>query len=167
MEYFDILKQDGSISGKIAPKGTELLEDEYYLGVHAYIHNSKGEFLLQKRSMKKEFLPGGWDIHMGHVMAGETSKIAIKREIKEELGIEVNNLKFLKQIVWEKHNHFIDMYISCKDIDLSDLILQKSEVEDVKYVPRDEMIDLIRSMDYRPKEYRDVIENYVREISSV
>ncbi len=53
MEYFDVLNRDGSRSGKIAPKDEELLEGQYDLGAHAYIHNSKGEFLIQKRSKSR------------------------------------------------------------------------------------------------------------------
>lgn len=101
---------------------------------------------------------------MGHVMAGETSKVAIIREIHEELGVNLKDVTFIKRITWEKYNHFIDIYVVCKDIDTSDLVLQKSEVEDVKYISRDEMIKLIRSMDYRPEEYRIIMENYVREM---
>jgi 8-oxo-dGTP diphosphatase len=164
MEYFDILNKDGSSSGKTALKGELMSNEQYYLGVHAYIHNSKGEFLLQKRSQTKDFLPGGWDIHMGHVVAGETSETAIIREIHEELGIKIENIPFIKRITWEKHNHFIDIYAVCKDINICDLTLQISEVEDVKYISRNEMIKLIRSMDYRPEEYRIVMENYVRKI---
>jgi len=89
MEHFDILYEDGSLSGKKAKKGESLKQGQYYLGAHAYIHNSKGGFLLQQRSETKDFLPGGWDIHMGHVMAGETSEEAIIREIHEELGIKM------------------------------------------------------------------------------
>lgn len=162
MEYFDILNRDGSRSGKTAPKGAELEADQYDLGVHAYIFNSKGEFLLQKRAEDKEFLPGGWDIHMGHVMAGETSKMAIIREIYEELGIKVDNIEFIKRILWEKYNHFIDIYAVCKDVDISDLTLQESEVQEVKYISKDEMLKLIRAMDYRPEEYRNTMENYVK-----
>jgi hypothetical protein len=47
MEYFDILNRDGSNSGKIALKGELMSNDQYYLGVHAYIHNSKGEFIMR------------------------------------------------------------------------------------------------------------------------
>lgn len=60
---------------------------------------------------------------------------------------------------------YFDIFVVCKDISISDLILQKSEVEEVKYVSRDEMINLIRNMDYRPEEYRIVMENYVRGIN--
>lgn len=164
MECFDILNKDGSISGKIASKGQALSDGEYYLGVHAYIHNSNGEFLLQKRSLTKEFLPGGWDIHMGHVMAGETSKEAILREVHEELGLVLNDVTLMKRLVWEKYNHIIDIYIGCMNVDTSNLIIEKSEVEDIKYVSKEEMIELIRNMDYRPEEYRISVESYVREI---
>lgn len=165
MEYFDILERDGSKSGKIAPKDEELLEGEYDLGAHAYIHNSKGEFLIQKRAKTKQFLPGGWDIHMGHVMAGETSKEAIIREIHEELGIKIDDITFLKRVLWEKYNHFIDIFVLCKDINISDLTIQKSELDNVKFISAEQMINLIKSMDYRPEEYRIFMDDYVKEIN--
>ena len=164
MEYFDILNRDGSKSGKIAPKNEELLEGQYDLGAHAYIHNSKGEFLIQKRAKTKQFLPGGWDIHMGHVMVGETSKEAIIREIDEELGIKIDDIAFIKRVLWEKYNHFIDIFVLCKDTNISDLTIQKSELEDVKYISADEMIKLIDGMDYRPEEYRIIMKEYIRRI---
>lgn len=164
MEYFDILNRDGSKSDKIAPKDAPLEKGQYDLGVHAYIHNSKGDFLIQKRSKTKEFLPGEWDIHMGHVIAGEDSETAIAREIHEELGIKIDNITFIKRILWEKYQHFIDIYVVNKDIDIRDLTLQESEVDDVKYISRDEMIKLIRSMDYRPEEYRNTVEEYVKAL---
>lgn len=59
MEYFDILNRDGSKTGQIAPKDAPLSDNQYDLGVHAYIYNSNGEFLIQKRVDTKTFLPGG------------------------------------------------------------------------------------------------------------
>ena len=164
MEYFDILNKDGGRSGEVAIKGQKLLKGQYYLGAHAYIHNSNGDFLLQKRSESKSFLPGAWDIHMGHVISGETSKSAIIREINEEVGIKVKDLTFIKRIVWEKYNHIIDIFAVSKDIKITELTLQKSEVIDAKYFSRDEMINIIRNMHYRPKEYREVMEHYVMQL---
>lgn len=161
MEYFDILNKDGIPTGRVAPKGTDVFNDDYYLGVHAYLYNSKGEFLLQQRAKTKEFLPGGWDIHMGHVIAGETSKEAILREIREELGLNLNDITLVKRVCWEKYNHLIDIFIACIDVNLQDLVLQKSEVDNVKYVSKEEMLSLIKEMDYRPKEYRVAIKNYI------
>ncbi len=164
MEYFDILNKDGSISGKIAPKGVDLPEGQYYVGAHGYIHNSKGEFLIQKRADTKEFLPGGWDIHMGHVIAGETSEEAIIREIHEELGIQIEKPTLIKRVVWEEYNHFIDVFAICKDIDVSQVTIQKSEVQEVKYISKVEMLELTRNMYYRPEEYRIAMEDYIKKL---
>ena len=43
---------------------------------------------------------------------------------------------FIDRIVLEKYNHIIDVYAIVKEINLNDLVLQKSEVEDVKYISR-------------------------------
>jgi isopentenyldiphosphate isomerase len=165
MEYFDVLNRDGSKTGQIAPKDAPLADNQYDLGVHAYIYNSKEEFLIQKRVETKDFLPGGWDIHMGHVITGETSREAMLREIHEELGIKVHDITFIKRVLWEKYNHFFDIYVLCKDIDISNLTLQKSEVADIKYISKNEMLELISHMDYRPKEYRDAIWDYIKSIN--
>jgi len=164
MEYFDILNKDGSVSGLIAKKGDELSKGQYYLGVHIYIYNNNGEFLLQQRSRNKEFLPLGWDIHMGHVITGETSEQAIKREVLEEIGIAVENINCLGRVIWEVHNHMIDIYTLNQDINIEDIILQKSEVEAVKYVSKDEMLALIEKMDYRPLEYIEQVKSFVNGI---
>ncbi|KPJ73099.1 hypothetical protein AMJ48_02555 [Parcubacteria bacterium DG_74_1] len=47
----------------------------------------KGKILLLKRAM--EPFVGSWTLPGGHVEYGETVEKAIKREIKEELGISV------------------------------------------------------------------------------
>lgn len=164
MEYFDVLNKNGELTGEIAEKGCELLSHQFDLGVHLYIYNSKGEFLLQRRTFDKEFRPGGWDIHMGHVISGETSEAAMIRELSEELGIKVSELTLLKRFKWDKYNHFIDIYTLCMDIPLEDLVLQKSEVLSAKYVSTESMLELIDSMDYRPAEYVDCIRSYVQSI---
>jgi len=56
--------------------------------VHVLVFNSKGALLLQKRSLHKDVAPGKWDTSVGgHVNSGETLNEAVKREMKEELGI--------------------------------------------------------------------------------
>ena len=73
MEQFDILDRNGNPKGLTACKGSALSYGEYYLGTHAYIFDSSPEFLIQQRSYDKAFLPGGWDVHLEHAIAGETS----------------------------------------------------------------------------------------------
>jgi 16S rRNA (adenine1518-N6/adenine1519-N6)-dimethyltransferase len=65
--------------------------------VHILIFNERGELYLQQRSRCKDRHPLLWDSSAaGHVMAGEGYDKAAKRELQEELGINVPLKKVLK-----------------------------------------------------------------------
>lgn len=69
-----------------------------YIGVSvgAFIINNKGEILLTKRSKKTRNEQGKWEAPGGAVKFNETREKAIKREIKEELGIDIKIIKVLQ-----------------------------------------------------------------------
>lgn len=54
----------------------------------AFIHQN-GKLLIAKRADTKKFLPGIYEIPGGHVEFGETPELALQREVKEEIGIDV------------------------------------------------------------------------------
>lgn len=52
------------------------------------MYNSKGEFYVQKRSMRKDYCPGYFDLANGGVQAAdETDELNAQRELEEEIGI--------------------------------------------------------------------------------
>jgi len=55
--------------------------------------------LIQKRSKNKRF-PGYWEFPASHVFVGETWEDALKRTLKKELGITVNNFERLFHFVY-------------------------------------------------------------------
>jgi len=154
-EQFDILDISGTPTG-IADKGTPLNDGQYYLGVHVYIYNSDGEFLLQQRSYNKNFLPGGWDVVLEHVIAGESSLEGAMRGIREEIGLFVSksDMKFAGRFIWNTYHHIIDVYFVRANFNVSALLLQNEEVIGAKMVSKDDMLELLSNMDYRPVEYR-------------
>ena len=61
--------------------------------VACIITNNNGEILLATRALEPN--KGSLDLPGGFVDAEETAENAVKREIKEELNIDVTNLKYL------------------------------------------------------------------------
>src|SRR5215469_8733586 len=58
----------------------------------AFIHrkiDGVEKVFLPKRADTKKFLPGKYEIPGGHIDFGEDIELGLKREIKEELGIDV------------------------------------------------------------------------------
>lgn len=89
----------------------------------------------------------------GHLSAGDTSKMGAIRELKEELNVDCteNELEYIltykdQRIIREDfiENQFYDFYILNKnDIKISDIIVQESEVEQVKYIEINELKSMI------------------------
>lgn len=87
-EEFPVVDEDGNILGAItrgeAHSGSKILHPV----VHLHLFNSKGELYLQKRPDWKDIQPGKWDTATGgHIDLGENVEQALKREVREELGI--------------------------------------------------------------------------------
>jgi isopentenyl-diphosphate delta-isomerase type 1 len=58
--------------------------------VHVLLFNAQGQLFLQKRSMQKDCFPGAWDSSAaGHLDAGEDYDRCAVRELREELGLEI------------------------------------------------------------------------------
>jgi isopentenyldiphosphate isomerase len=56
--------------------------------VHCVVTDRSGQLLLQLRSRHKDVQPGKWDTSVGgHVDPGETIEEALRRELREELGL--------------------------------------------------------------------------------
>lgn len=70
-------------------KETELAEKICVVG--ALVVNDHGKIFVHKRSAKRKFLPGCWDIPGGHVEAGESLLGALERELLEETGWQLQD----------------------------------------------------------------------------
>lgn len=83
-----------------------------YIGVSvgAMIFNDKGELFLSKRSKKATNERGCWENPGGSVKFGEKLEEAVKREIKEEYGTEIDIIEqFLAQdhIIPQENQHWV------------------------------------------------------------
>ena len=152
MESFDVLNEYGEFTGKIATREECHKNGCWHRAVYAFIIDNNGNVLLQKRSANKKLWPNMWDVTVGgHVDSGEFGRQALIRETKEELGIEISDedIKYLvgSTSINEQgdiiNKHYNECYLITKNIDVSNVVIQKEEVSDVKYFSREELIKRI------------------------
>ena len=132
MEKRDLYDINKNLTGETIYKGEQIPKDRYILVVLIFIQNSKGEFLIQKRSPQKD---GSYASTGGHPKTGETSIQGMLTEIREEIGLDLlpEEIKLYYSDRDDEENVFFDLYYMKKDIDLSTLILQQEEVDFVEW----------------------------------
>ncbi len=57
------------------------------------IQNERGDTLICKKPPDRGVLPGQWGLPGGGIEAGERMEAALRREIREEVGIEVRDIR--------------------------------------------------------------------------
>jgi 16S rRNA (adenine1518-N6/adenine1519-N6)-dimethyltransferase len=102
--------------------------------VHILIFSAAGDVYLQQRSRWKDRHPLKWDSSAaGHVTAGETYGETARRELKEELGIDVALKRIFKIAASPRTDHeFIWLY---RGVIAGDLFPNKCEIETGLFVP--------------------------------
>lgn len=61
----------------------------FFVGVICALYNNQGKILMAKRSLTKSHAAGVWEPISGGVEAGEQPIEALKRELREELGSQI------------------------------------------------------------------------------
>lgn len=123
----------------------EKIEGEYCSYVHVCIMNDKNEFLIQKRSPYKKINPNMWSQTGGAVDSGETSLQGALREVKEELGIDLDKDNIELMLSFKRKHSFLDVWLAKQNVDLKDIVMQKDEVSEVKWVTKEELKNMIDS----------------------
>jgi nucleoside triphosphatase len=72
--------------------------------VVALVWNEAGELLFCRMDPNRGVFPGEWGFPGGGIMPGERMEDALRREVREELGIEITNIKpaFFKDATYPK-----------------------------------------------------------------
>lgn len=144
MEYLDVVDENGNQTGEIKLRKECHRDGDWHKVAYIFVVNEKGEVILQKRSKEKETNPNKWTVSAsGHLSAGDSEIEGAIRELEEEIGVkaEEKDLQYLftvkEQYVDDKMkiSHVGIVYLLEKNVKIEELVLQKEEVSDVKYVP--------------------------------
>jgi 8-oxo-dGTP pyrophosphatase MutT (NUDIX family) len=139
-ELRDLYDINGNKTNKSYYKGDVIPKGYYPMVVMVVIRNSKGEFLMQKRSKSKG---GDWGVTGGHPKKGETPIEGIITEIKEELGLDFSKEEFIEFNAGCDGKDCYKMYLVNKDIDINNIIIQKEELSAVKWFTMDKLNQMV------------------------
>jgi 8-oxo-dGTP diphosphatase len=146
MEFWDIYDENKQLTGrKMKRNDWYLKEGEYHLTVLGVIARPDGTFLITKRVMTKAWAPGWWEVSGGGVQAGESSEEAVRREVKEETGLDVRNAEGGYAFTYKRvnpdegDNYFVDVYRFVMDIDEKDVSFQEAEIDGHMFATREQI----------------------------
>jgi NAD+ diphosphatase len=105
------------------------------------LSNSKDEILLTKRA--HDPFKGWWDVPGGFVEPGETLERAVQRELKEETGLSVSDIKYICSLP-EDYNFRGEIIPVVASVftgraDDSEKVVVADDVSDYKFVPKDQV----------------------------
>jgi len=137
VEIWDILDEKGNRTNRTIIRGQELQPGDYHLVVHIWVVNDKNEFLIQKRAEHLKLMPGMWAVTGGSAVQGEDSLTAAIREVKEELGIDVDLTNFTKIARVNRKDSIADVWLARQNIALEDIKLQEEEVSEARWASKE------------------------------
>jgi isopentenyldiphosphate isomerase len=164
MELWDIYNKRLERTGRTVERGSRKLEkDEMHLVVHIWLMNSEGKLLVQQRAAIKKESPNEWSTTGGSAIAGEDGIAAVKRETKEELGIDLEAEKLNYVLSYARKNDFVFVYFARCDIPAETLTLQEIEVAKAEYRTCAEIEADMESGIFWQYRYWELLKQYFKE----
>lgn len=146
MESIDVYDINRKFTGKQIDRQMEkLMPDQYMLYALALIENQDHKYLLTRRAMNKKWAPGAWEIPGGGVDAGENTETAMRREAREETGLDLNGCDCRCVLTYRNDepetgdNYFCDIYLSRKQFRPEDVRIQREEILEFRLVSLEEI----------------------------
>lgn len=87
----------------------------------------KGEPIIFATKRGYGEFKGGWEFPGGKIEVGETPKEALKREIKEELDVDINILEYIDTIEYDYPSFHLSMDCFLCEIEKGNLLLKEHE----------------------------------------
>lgn len=147
MELLRIYNKYGETTTDVAERNEAHAQGLFHRVFHLWIVNSKTQILIQQRSAIKDTGANLWYVSVGgHIEHNESIEQAMVREVKEELGVDIENLTeqiqflytFYEKMSENNGSHidreFYDVFLLRGDVPLDSIVMQESEVQAVQYM---------------------------------
>lgn len=121
--------------------------------VAAIIHREEAYFATQRGYGEWE---GMWEFPGGKIESGESPEAALKREIQEELGIDITIDRFLCTTEYDYPSFHLTMHCYLCDVEAGEIVLREHKsarwltaetLDNVEWLPADkEVIEVLRKV---------------------
>jgi mutator protein MutT len=133
------------------------------VGVGALIFNDEGKLLLALRGPQAKNERGKWEIPGGAVQFGETIEQALKREILEEIGIEIRIKEMLQlcdHIIPDERQHWVSPTYICEVVSGTPSIQEPGKCEALEWFSLEEAeqlpLSVVTAEDIRVLRHRQI-----------
>ena len=141
MEYWDAYNQNfEKIDGVTLIRGESIPDGVFHLVSDVIVRHTDGSYLLMQRDSRKHF-GGMWEATAGgSALKGEAPFACAVRELREETGIESEELTEVGRVI--SHDTIYVGFLCVTDSDKSSIVLQEGETSAYKWVTKDELISM-------------------------
>ena len=167
MEKWNAYTRDGKLTDEILVRDEPIPEGLYHLVCEVLVRHVDGSYLLMKRASSKPVYPGWYEATAGgSAFMGEDKLACVKRELKEETGIECNEFQEIACQILEDSQSIFYNFVCTVECDKDAVALQEGETEGYKWLEEKAFIAFVNSdkmIDRQKKRYWNyfVEKNYV------
>ncbi len=145
MELWDAYDEKlNKLDGVTLVRGEQIPDEYFHLCSEVIVRHRDGSYLIMQRDMRKH-LGGMWEATAGgSALQGEDPLVCAKRELKEETGIESDELIEIGRVLHHGHKTYYVDYLCITDADKNSVVLQEGETMAYKWVSASELRGMSR-----------------------
>lgn len=137
-EIWDLYDHNNRPTGRKIQRGKWIPPGHYHRVVEGWIRNREGHYLLQQRAKTKKNYPNYWSCTaIGSVLAGEKPETAMVREMREEMGIQLEEKDLILDRIISSYPAHYYIYKIEKDIKPEEVKIDREEVQSFVFLPLD------------------------------
>ncbi len=163
-EYLDAVDEGDNLIRKASRRECHSNPKLIHRSTAIIVFNSRGEMLLQKRSRNMDMYPGKWTYATaGHVTSGESYEQTAKRELKEEIGIDIPVRPLFRHLFsGEKEKEMIMVFEGRSD---GPFRTDPEEVDEVRFFNTGEVRKLLgEKPDLFSPDCKEILERYFSDV---
>ena len=146
MELWDAYTRNGAKTGGVLVRGQKLWPGIYHMVCEVLVRHVDGSFLCMIRSRQKPNYPLYPECTAGgSALLGEDPLACIRRELREETGIECDEFEQVNVTVRDCYATIFYSYLCTVDWPKDQITLQEGETEAYQWLSEEEFIELLNS----------------------